>query len=112
MGVIEGRGDEILAVAILFFCLTWLTVCLRVYVRAIMLKTWGWDDWTMSATLVCEPGLHSAGVTDFASWYSQSISPAKSLPQYMERVGTDGNWKMNKPGLRSCFGTSANCSTF
>lgn len=48
----DGRGQEVLAVAILFGILTWLTVSLRVYVRAIMLKAWGWDDWTMLATLV------------------------------------------------------------
>lgn len=41
-----------MAVAILFFVLTWLTVGLRVYVRAIMLKTWGRDDWAMVITLV------------------------------------------------------------
>ena len=49
---VDGRRNEVLAVAILFFLLTWSTVSCRIYVRAIMLKTWGWDDWTMLAALV------------------------------------------------------------
>lgn len=50
----EGRGDDVLAVATVFFILTWLTVSLRVYTRAVMLKTWGWDDWMMVITLVSD----------------------------------------------------------
>ncbi|KAF2193688.1 hypothetical protein K469DRAFT_745185 [Zopfia rhizophila CBS 207.26] len=48
----ENRSGEVLAVAGLFFALTWLTVGLRVYVRAGMLKIFGKDDWTMVVTLV------------------------------------------------------------
>ena len=48
----EGRGGEVMAVAVLFFVLTWLTVSLRIYVRGFMLKTWGKDDSTMFATVV------------------------------------------------------------
>jgi hypothetical protein len=47
----KGRGGEVLAVAGLFFVLTWLTVILRVYVRGMMLKTWGKDDTAMVITL-------------------------------------------------------------
>lgn len=48
----EGRGREVLAVAVLFFFLTWLTVSLRIYVRGVVLKTWGRDDWAALVTLV------------------------------------------------------------
>lgn len=48
----DGRGKEVLAVAILFFLLTWVTVSLRIYVRGFMLKTWGNDDWAMLTTVV------------------------------------------------------------
>lgn len=48
----DGRGKEVLAVAILFFPLTWVTVSLRIYVRGFMLKTWGNDDWAMLTTVV------------------------------------------------------------
>ena len=46
------RSSEVFAVATFFFILTWLTVGLRVYVRAILMKTWGKDDSYMVATLV------------------------------------------------------------
>lgn len=48
----EGRSGEVMTVAILFLILTWLTVSLRVYVRAIMLRNLGDDDWAMAVTLV------------------------------------------------------------
>ena len=48
----EDRGHEILAVAIPFLVLSWVTVGLRVYVRAGMLKSFGMDDWAMVVTLV------------------------------------------------------------
>lgn len=43
----EDRSGQVLAVNILFFVLSWLTVSLRVYVRAGMLKSFGIDDWLM-----------------------------------------------------------------
>jgi len=46
------RSSEVFNVATIFFLLTWLTVGLRVYVRAILMKTWGKDDSYMVATLV------------------------------------------------------------
>ncbi|KAL7770288.1 hypothetical protein CFE70_000221 [Pyrenophora teres f. teres 0-1] len=51
------RSSEVFAVATIFFILTWLTVGLRIYVRAILMKTWGKDDSYMVATLfwyLCE----------------------------------------------------------
>jgi hypothetical protein len=48
----DDRHNEVLAVAALFFVVTWLTVSLRCYVRGIMMKTWGVDDYFMVATLV------------------------------------------------------------
>ena len=59
----DDRRNEVLAVATLFFILTWLAVGMRCYVRGIMMKTWGQDDYYMCASLVspdsCEgrPGL-------------------------------------------------------
>ncbi|KAF2025881.1 hypothetical protein EK21DRAFT_103588 [Setomelanomma holmii] len=53
----DDRHNEVLSVATLFFVLTWLTVSLRCYVRGIMMKTWGTDDYCMVATLfwyLCE----------------------------------------------------------
>lgn len=39
------RGDKVAEVTILFLALSWVTVSLRVYVRAIMTKSFGIDDW-------------------------------------------------------------------
>lgn len=50
MGMTEGRAPEVLAVAIIFFVLSWITVGLRVWVRAGMLRAFGPDDWTMVVT--------------------------------------------------------------
>ncbi|KAF7577803.1 hypothetical protein PtrM4_020430 [Pyrenophora tritici-repentis] len=46
------RSSEVFAVATIFFILTWLTVGLRIYVRAILMKAWGKDDSYMVATLL------------------------------------------------------------
>jgi len=43
----QDRSGEVLAVAITFGCLTWISVGLRIFVRAWMLKAFGLDDWTM-----------------------------------------------------------------
>lgn len=48
----EDRGHQILAVNILFLVLSWVTISLRVYVRAGMLKSFGMDDWAMVVTVV------------------------------------------------------------
>jgi hypothetical protein len=48
----DDRSPDVFAVAILFFVLTWLTVGLRVYVRTILMKSWGKDDSCMVAALV------------------------------------------------------------
>jgi hypothetical protein len=48
----DDRSREVFAVAALFFALTWTTVALRIYVRAILMKTWGKDDSYMVAALV------------------------------------------------------------
>lgn len=51
----DDRSREVLAVATLFFVLTWVTVGLRAYVRARLMKTWGTDDWYMVGAQVCRP---------------------------------------------------------
>lgn len=48
----EDRSPEVLAVNVLFFILSWLAVGLRVFVRAVMRRIFGMDDWFMVATQV------------------------------------------------------------
>lgn len=65
------RGPEILAVCGSLCGLALLTVVLRIWVRASMIKHVGWDDWVMVAAMVRSPGLNAtidlAHLTDSAS---------------------------------------------
>lgn len=47
----EDRSQQILAVGVLFLCLCWISVSLRVYTRAVIVNSFGTDDWTMLASL-------------------------------------------------------------
>jgi len=48
----EDRSQQVLAVGLIFIILAWITVGLRVYVRAYMLRTFALDDWLIVVTLV------------------------------------------------------------
>jgi hypothetical protein len=48
----EDRGPQLAAVAILFLTLAWIFVSLRCYVRIVMIKSFGIDDWLAVASLV------------------------------------------------------------
>jgi hypothetical protein len=61
----ENRGPEVEAVAILFLTLAWISVSLRYYVRAVMMKSFGMDDWLAIVALV-------------------SVSPENSFPHLLE----------------------------
>lgn len=45
--------EAVVGVAVTFTILSWIAVSLRVYVRGVLIKSFGWDDWLMLATLVC-----------------------------------------------------------
>ncbi|KAK7606994.1 hypothetical protein BKA81DRAFT_304393 [Phyllosticta paracitricarpa] len=47
----EDRSQQILAVGVVFLCLCWISVGLRVYTRAVIVNSFGSDDWTMLASL-------------------------------------------------------------
>lgn len=49
----EDRSQQVLAVALVFLVLAWITVGLRVYVRAFMLRSFALEDWLIVLTLVC-----------------------------------------------------------
>lgn len=50
----ESRGPALLAVAVAFLVLTWVTVSLRFYVRVFVSHSTGGDDWIMLIALVCK----------------------------------------------------------
>lgn len=50
------RGVDMFAVNVLFLVLTVPTVLLRCYVRAKIIRSFGWDDWLMIVAQVCDKG--------------------------------------------------------
>lgn len=50
----QNRGPQLAAVVALFMVLAWTAVSLRCYVRAIMIKNFGADDWLAVAALVSQ----------------------------------------------------------
>ncbi|KAK6069874.1 hypothetical protein SCUP234_10453 [Seiridium cupressi] len=46
----DDRSGHVFAVAVTFMVLTWIVVPLRVYVRAVMTKSFGLDDWLLVIT--------------------------------------------------------------
>ncbi|KAI6955074.1 hypothetical protein KC318_g13265, partial [Hortaea werneckii] len=76
-----GKPEQVLAVAVTFAVLSWVTVALRVWVRAGMLRSFGRDDWAMLATqltftiyLVCQLG----GVAYGTGRHLSEIEPASA----------------------------------
>ena len=48
-----GSGPtRLVNVGIAFLSIAWLAVVLRVWARAIIIRTFGWDDWTILLTMV------------------------------------------------------------
>lgn len=51
----RSRANSVFIVAGTFLALSWLTLCLRFWVRGRLIRNLGWDDWTMLATVVRLP---------------------------------------------------------
>jgi hypothetical protein len=83
----DNRRNEVLAVATLFFVLTWLTVGMRCYVRGIMMKTWGQDDYYMCASLV------SPGTCEGRPRLLKSTARFHRIPLIPDRRGSAWYWK-------------------
>lgn len=47
------RPIRMITVSIAFLTLAWTTVTLRACVRGFIIRSFGWDDWTMLLCLVC-----------------------------------------------------------
>lgn len=48
----EYNGDSLLATAAVFLALSWISVILRTYTRAVLTKSFQLDDWFMLASQV------------------------------------------------------------
>lgn len=72
-----GRGDSMLVLGGIGLFLVWFTLLLRVYVRAYLLRQWGWDDWMMAAAVLAF-GAMAAGMFSLAN--NHFGQPASTLP--------------------------------
>lgn len=51
-----GSGPwQLVNVSIAFLAITWFSVALRVWARAGIIRSFGWDDWTILLTMVNPP---------------------------------------------------------
>jgi len=53
----ENNGGPLLGTAVTFLALTYISVALRTYVRAILTKNFQMDDWLMLVAQVCGDSL-------------------------------------------------------
>jgi hypothetical protein len=52
-GAAHARATEITAVTITFLITAWMAVLARTWVRAVMIRNYGWDDAVMLLAVVC-----------------------------------------------------------
>jgi len=66
------ESHAMIGVASAFIALSWLAVSLRVYVRGVMIRSFGWDDWLMLVALVRRASCFLRIVwTDMARYFSR-----------------------------------------
>lgn len=51
----DSRSNAILIVTSVFFAISLVSVCLRIFVRTRVVRAFGWDDITMVVAMVCLP---------------------------------------------------------
>ncbi|KAF2765562.1 hypothetical protein EJ03DRAFT_299861 [Teratosphaeria nubilosa] len=76
---IVGRGPEIYGTFILFVVLTTITLCLRMYSRASLVKKVGWDDWLAAIAwlfFICHASSAITGVYHGTGQHPSTIKPA------------------------------------
>lgn len=55
----HNRGGEILTICGVLVGLSLAVVLLRIWVRTVIVKQFGFDDWTITAAMVCTYDVHS-----------------------------------------------------
>lgn len=80
---VAGRGPQVLGVAGLFVALTTIAICLRCYCRALVVKSFGLDDWCALAAWVlfvffCTFAI--SGVHHGTGQHAVDIIPASEIP--------------------------------
>lgn len=51
---LEGRSKAIFVVTTVLFAISFVTVCLRCFVRLKIVRSFGWDDGFMVLAMVCK----------------------------------------------------------
>jgi hypothetical protein len=46
------RTVVMLIVAVVFLVISWISFSLRIYVRVVLIHSWGWDDWMILLTIL------------------------------------------------------------
>ena len=79
----SGRGPQLIGVYVTFQVLTTIFVALRIYVRAVMVKSVGMDDWSMLMGWICFLVFTSFAITGAfhgTGQHAELILPAWNLP--------------------------------
>ena len=115
----ESRVHSILAVNILFFSITWITVSLRAYVRTVLLKSFGLDDSLMVATLVLFTGYlicQLGGLVHGTGRHVADLEPDQIMialrVRYARTHSIDIYMQISYSCAHSSFGGAVNSSTF
>lgn len=56
---LEGRSVSIFVVTTVFLGISFITVCLRCFVRLRLVKAFGWDDGFMVCAMVCQHSFYA-----------------------------------------------------
>ncbi|KAI4847724.1 hypothetical protein E4T44_04354 [Aureobasidium sp. EXF-8845] len=73
------RTVVMLIVAVTFLVISWISFTLRVYVRAILIRSWGWDDSMMTLTICLSTTC--CGLLICIEQIEQSERPQRALEQ-------------------------------
>ena len=103
----EDRSPELLGVGISFILLAWIAFCGRIYVRALLLRKWGMDDWLMFVAIVGGMPYIFTSMADVCSRpSSQHTLFAKQRALLMVLGNTSKISNHTAHRSRSCFGGS------
>jgi hypothetical protein len=96
--VMQDRSPQVLAVGLFFAILAWLSVGLRVYIRAVMQRSFALDDWLIVLTLVGSTTLASLDSTKKYSYSSPRTWSVKSEESY---TVLESAWRIYNQNQRS-----------
>lgn len=63
--MVDGKSETILITTAFFVAISFVTVCLRCFVRLRITRAFGWDDWVMVFAMVSRAYMPIVG---FGSW--------------------------------------------